>query len=323
MDPLNGNFGTAPSAPPSSSGMKGFRISEIGRKALIALAVIAVVGAVASFGAYLLVGAALALTVGIICAVAASALGMGLLYKRVVPYLPPTLQNIAHQIHSCVLELMAFFIVASTYFVDLTKRNAELSTKEKKQPILLVHGYLHNSSAWLYFKKRLEAENMGPVWTINLGNPFQSIDDYAEKVGRVVDEMFKQTQQPVRLVGHSMGGIVSSIASFSREGTVSKVVTIGSPLEGTYLGRLGFGKCAQEMHFGSSFLNIFKDHKAASVSYYHISSKADYVVFPRSSADFRSDPNPKVDRYQVEDIGHISLLFSDRVIDSTIEFLNS
>ena len=80
--------------------------------------------------------------------------------------------------------------------------------KEKKWPILLIHGYLNSNLVWLYFGKQLKNRGFGPIYTINLGWPFGSIENYAQKVALKVEKIKEETgKAKVILVGHSMGGL--------------------------------------------------------------------------------------------------------------------
>jgi pimeloyl-ACP methyl ester carboxylesterase len=105
------------------------------------------------------------------------------------------------------------------------------------------------------------------------GTGLPDIDSYSEGIARRIDEVLAATGAPqVILVGHSMGGVASR-AYLRRHGIakVARLVTLGSPHQGTRLARLGLGPNARQMRIGSDWLNALKAPlPAASVSIYSL-----------------------------------------------------
>ena len=101
-------------------------------------------------------------------------------------------------------------------------------------------------------------------------------------------------------------------AKLAQAYSVPQVITIGSPLHGTRVAKIGLGQCAREMEIGSELLKEL--HEAIEwcndVQFYNIVSTTDELVIPYSSAMFKSDP---LHQFYIEDIGHASMLFSKRV----------
>src|SRR5690606_4003673 len=126
------------------------------------------------------------------------------------------------------------------------------------RPILLVHGYLNNSSAWSHYLDVLPKQGLGPVYAIDLGHPFLPLSAYAHKVKEKAEEIRKQTGRgDLVLIGHSMGGIVSSLyaAKLAEKGSVTDLFTIGSPLSGAPMAAMaGIGPNGREMREGSPLL---------------------------------------------------------------------
>lgn len=195
--------------------------------------------------------------------------------------------------------------------------------KEKGRPILLVHGYLHNCTAWVYHRPALVKRGLGPIYSINLKNLFFPLSDYVEQLRSKIEEIQKETgQKEITLIGHSMGGLISA-AYATREGVdhVPQVITIGSPLKGTRLAPLGIGANAKEMRCGSPFLMELQQKMAScsSSKFYHIATETDQIVLPFSSALFgRNGEN----QFTFADLGHLSLLFSPRVVRKVSEWIS-
>lgn len=210
--------------------------------------------------------------------------------------------------------LLVFFLHPFRY---LKQQKIGLGQK-KGRPILLVHGYLHDSSAWMYMRRKLVKEGFGPIYTINLGFPFFSIRTYAERVAKKAEAIEKETGcKELMLVGHSMGGLVSLwyASKLAAPNKVTHLVAIGSPLQGTYVAKIGLGADAREMERGSQFVDeIQKVLEKFPGQFYTIASKTDLLIFPYASA-LRG--NQKL----FEDIGHVSMLFSPRVAETIANWL--
>ena len=128
-------------------------------------------------------------------------------------------------------------------------------------PILLVHGSGANEAQWVfapwYLKGRFN------VYTVQLNelpaSPKTSIKSLAEIVDQKVQQIYQDTGQPITLVGHSMGGLVSAWYAEEFPHTeiyLKQVITIASPWRGApALQHLNLGTVRHsEMTPGSIFL---------------------------------------------------------------------
>ena len=221
-------------------------------------------------------------------------------------------------------------LVVETFFIGISLVCRALVFLPKKQsqckgrPIVLVHGYLHNRSAWIYLKWFLQKQGYGPVFDLNLGSPFSSIQQHAKKLKNVCDEVEQITNsKDLILIGHSMGGLVSSLFALTMAPLDKRIdiITIGSPLQGTYLGWLGLGKNVLQMRYQSSFVVDLKEKikNQDQVSFYHVLSRTDQIVLPYDSAYIEG---PRHKKKVFKNLGHISLLFSPRVAQTILGFLN-
>lgn len=230
------------------------------------------------------------------------------------PRLP--FSRLIHWIHAMTFEFFAFLGVAAMRLIPIREK---ISGKGK--PILLVHGYINNSSVWALQKKRLESLGFGPIYTINLGHPFLSIRTYAEKVKTKAEAIARETgSKQLILIGHSMGGLVSSwyATHLASPNTVTDVITIGSPLSGTSMARIGLGPNAREMEPNSLLLKELqlKISQNKQIRFSHIATRSDQLVIPGNSAIIAGNR-----QFILEDIGHASLLYSSRVTDKISEWL--
>ncbi len=190
-------------------------------------------------------------------------------------------------------------------------------------PLLLVHGYLHPSAVWIHLMHRLQKAGFGPIYTLKMGNPFDSIAEYAERLSEKAFQIFNETKNPnLILIGHSMGGLVSAYyaTKLDEKDLVTHVITIGSPLKGTDVAKIGIGKCTNEMTFHSDFTEelVKEMQKEKKVKFFHIGSKTDQLVIPYTSSFVIEEPSRSL---LLEGVGHIGLLFSRKVAKKIMEWL--
>lgn len=202
----------------------------------------------------------------------------------------------------------AFFTI---FFAPLSFMGDKWVGKKTGRPILLIHGYCNYSAVWVYHILRFLSEDLGPVYTVDLGYPFDSIENYAKKVEEKVKKIRSETQEKtVDLVCHSMGGLVASYyaLNLAKDGEVGKVITMGTPFQGTKLARFGMGECARQMRRDAEFNKKLYSQIEENdiIQFYHIAAGFDQIVIPYTSALVEG----KKERIVFDDLGHIGLLFS-------------
>lgn len=234
---------------------------------------------------------------------------IGVFFKWVTPFSSKGLQPILKTAQVIFLEPLALLGVYAFSFLSFWKKPS--LSKNSKTPILMVHGYVNFSSVWIYHRVRLWKMGYGPIYTINLGYPFHSIESYAKKVKDKAKEIEKQTKkQELILIGHSMGGLVSTVYTVKYgKDKVKAIITLASPLRGTKMANLGIGECAKQMRTHSSFIKNLK-RKLPIDLYYHVATRKDQLVVPYRSS-LVNDKRER--RYVLDDLGHASLLYSKRV----------
>jgi pimeloyl-ACP methyl ester carboxylesterase len=149
------------------------------------------------------------------------------------------------------------------------------------------------------------------------------IDDYAQGIERRIDEVLAATgAQRVILVGHSMGGLVlRAYLRRYRSAKVARIVTLGSPHQGTRLASLGLGRNARQMRVGSAWLAALASPGAvplppgsASIFSFH-----DNYVFPQCACATLQDAASVA----LGGVSHLGMAFSPLILGKLLEVLES
>jgi triacylglycerol esterase/lipase EstA (alpha/beta hydrolase family) len=204
-----------------------------------------------------------------------------------------------------------------------------LDCDSSQTPILLIHGFCGSSNNWLYHIQRLREAGYKNIFTINLGSPFRSIDDYACRVKHMVAKIqgLLPEHPGIALVGHSMGGLVARHYRYTyadaQHENVQKIFTIGTPLDGTYLAYLAswISPAARQMEPGSSYVQQQQQFARCddTTKYVHIGTNVDSIVVPGSSA--LKGGSQHIKTAVLDATGHVEYLFSDATADLLIDEL--
>ncbi|MBS4167907.1 alpha/beta fold hydrolase [Parachlamydia sp. AcF125] len=234
-----------------------------------------------------------------------------------LPVIKERVRLVLDYIRAFVGDLAVFPFFALAYpFSIADKRPKEV---RHLTPILLLHGFAHNPTAWLIYRWYLVKKGYS-VHILDFGYPpFASLEEYAGEVKKKAEQIAQQAgTDQLNIIGHSMGGLVASYyaTDLAKEGSVKKVVTLGSPLIGTKVATLGamlrLGKCVEQMKFQSEFvLQQNKKNEESPTQFYHFSSTGDLLIQPNRSA---LGQNKKAITLQFRGMGHLSFLFSRKVL---------
>lgn len=243
--------------------------------------------------------------------------------------MPPKLKHVANYVKATIVDAFAVTMLILLKPVPFHKFFPRDVTKYKGVPILYIHGYLSHGLTGSYLDHRMQAEGLGPYYHLNLGLPFgKNLEIYTEKVKRKIAKIAKETgSNQIKLVGHSMGGVIATYytACYAPKDSVTHVVTLGSPLEGTKMAKFALDNCAKSMQKEASFIDNLAEKINKTVKttrFLHIGSDVDLVVRPPMSTLFFQNQTPHVERILFDDIGHSTYLFSDKVVDQVTYFLH-
>lgn len=183
---------------------------------------------------------------------------------------------------------------------------------DQPRPVLLVHGLGCNRGVWRPLLARLPAAGFAPVRAINL----EPCGELQSQAARAAQELRSLAQQaggvPVDVVAHSMGGLVArALLRLVEPSRIGRIVTIGTPHQGTVLARWLPCSGAKQMRPGSSWLQALNAEQAGRlpVPLVSIYSLEDNIVAPASSAAWCG-----AQLHALHGLGHFGLLRSHEAL---------
>lgn len=224
----------------------------------------------------------------------------------------------------CVMALWA-----TSWGMPFRRFDKRITPGSTNVPVLLLHGYACNSGFWRPVSRMLRKNGISH-YAIDIEPAFGSIDASAASVHAAVERIVAECgQQRVTLIGHSMGGLVAR-AYLRDYGThrTAKVITLGSPHNGTMVAQRGIGVNCREMCCQiidntvvcSDWLQKLAvcETKATRALFLSIYSTHDNVISPQSSSYLDG-----ADNVVVSGIGHMALCVDRGVSRRIVDTINS
>ncbi len=266
--------------------------------------------------------AALAVALGIALCLPAALVGASFLAAAVLSGTRPTLSDVGYRLRALLTEIVDFNIsvLAMMAASPLKSESPGNATTAGDRPLLLIHGVICNHGIWQPWLASLRAAGFGPVRVMDLEPPFADIEAHAARVEREL-RVLKDASggHKVDIVAHSMGGLVAR-AALRRVGpdVIGHIVTIASPHHGTRLARLFRWPPLQQMRADSVWLGALNSARPErpQVPLTSIYSLEDNLVVPARSAVLEG---ARV--LELRGIGHVGMLSSRKVIESTLTAL--
>ena len=181
-------------------------------------------------------------------------------------------------------------------------------------PVLLLHGYVCNRGFLLPLRRYLRAHGVS-AYSHNLEPVYTSIDNYADGLARRIEEILTATgAEKLVILAHSMGGLVAR-AYLRKHGArhVAKLITLGTPHQGTVLAPLAAGENGRQIVPGNAWLRRLNED-TLTLPVVAVLSYQDNIVLPQESAVLAG---AKIVR--LSGMGHVSMPFSRRVREVVLE----
>ena len=180
-----------------------------------------------------------------------------------------------------------------------------LSDGPPQPPILLVPGYGLHRMGLIPLAAYLRRRQHRWVWAVNNPTWRNDIPAFAESLSRTVERMRRVSgADQVDIVGHSMGGIVAAhyINHAGGAGVVRRLVTMGSPWQGTKMHIFGVGRQCHALAQDSLEIRGACPVAAPVTTLW---SPTDGTILPVSNATFEG-----AHAVELENLGHNSMVFS-------------
>ncbi len=192
-------------------------------------------------------------------------------------------------------------------------------------PVILVHGWIHNRSAFLGISRTLRQHGFRHIHAFDYNPLTYDIPEVAGMLAAEVDRVLSITgASKAMIVGHSMGGVVSRyyVQQLGGEDKIDTVITLGSPHRGTYAAYLGPGAAAPQMKPGSGLLRQLEESaRPSDVRWVAVYSDLDLLILPAVNAKL-VHPALRAHNIKVADLGHLSLLLSGEVMRAVVSHLS-
>ena len=185
-------------------------------------------------------------------------------------------------------------------------------------PVVLVAGYVENSSLMVSLGRRLQREGYQPV-LLDLPSTFHAIEDnVAWLAERLAEIRAESGYERVGYVGHSMGGVVGRVCTLrSQDPGIALMISLASPHRGTHLANFGLGQSARDMRCASAFAKRYPADAVGHAPICSVIAREDNIVSPAWSAVL---PHAETVLTQAP-LGHTGILFDAEVHELVLGWL--
>ncbi|MEP0777776.1 triacylglycerol lipase [Microcoleus sp. ZQ-A2] len=159
-----------------------------------------------------------------------------------------------------------------------------MNHQNNRNPVVLVHGILRTSSVFRTLAPFLIQQGW-PVYMIDLtpNNATLPLEEMASQVRDFINKTFPP-EQPIDLVGLSMGGLVTRyyVQRLGGMNRVQRFITISAPNKGTWLAYLWHRRACVQMRPGSVFLeDLNQDAQTLEhINYTSLWTPWDLIIIP-------------------------------------------
>lgn len=205
-----------------------------------------------------------------------------------------------------------------------TRTGTPCGDVNRDAPVILVHGYGHNASAWFMLRGALKHAGFTSIHTLNYNPWTHDVPKLAEKLSDRVELVRELTgADKVNLVGHSLGGIVCRwyVQEMGGDTTVSTAITLASPHAGTLAAFAGPGRTARELRPNSWVMRRLNYRaRPTDVRWIAFYGDTDALIQPMRSGSL-DVPALNARNVLVPGLGHLGMLLDSSVVEQVVDEL--
>ncbi|WKB54883.1 esterase/lipase family protein [Eleftheria terrae] len=188
-----------------------------------------------------------------------------------------------------------------------------------RRGVLLIHGLVCNRGFWTPWLRRFRQLGV-PFVAVSLEPVFGDIEHYVDIIEQAVRRLEAGTGQPPVLVCHSMGGLAARAWLQARQADtrVHRIITIGTPHRGTWLGRFARTINTRQMRHNGEWLQALsaleppERYRRFTCFYGH----CDNIVFPASTGTL-----PGAVNWHIAGTAHVQMAFQAQVFQEVLASL--
>lgn len=231
-------------------------------------------------------------------------------------------EDVMQTINAGRKELRAHLRAVQHYPLGLLKAKEAASshsiTSFNPRPILLLHGVIHNRSAFLTLKKQMRSWGWSNIFTLNYSTRHGSLTGMVEELSLKLQQIQKKTCcNKIDIIAHSLGGLVARqyMCSAPGAGHINTLLTLGTAHHGTsassFLKLFLSGSLAKDLRRDSFYIkNLNQTPIPKGSRIVSIYSNRDWTVWPTRSALVESE---RATNIELDHVGHVGLLYDQRV----------
>lgn len=199
------------------------------------------------------------------------------------------------------------------------------------RPVLLVHGLIHNPTAFAGLQRRMQACGWKNIFTINYATCHGSLEKMVSDLSQTIDRILATTRATkIDIVAHSLGGIVTR-AYLSKDigkHKIKHLITLGTPHRGSHISELvrnmTWGKIDFALEPESAFMTQLNHSPLPQdLDITNIYSPHDWTLWPGDLGYFEGLPGHSITNVSIPYLGHVSLLYSETIIEKVLQSLSA
>ena len=216
---------------------------------------------------------------------------------------------------SIAQEALGVAAAAALFPFGIKRSRRRTPRQPDQRTVVLVHGYLANRSTLYPAAAYLRLRGVKQVLSFNYRS-----NSGVEQAALALREYLRRHVRGGRidLVCHSLGGLVARVYIQELGGArrVDRCVTLGTPHRGTYNSYWLNSRVGSELRPDSPLLSRLHGSRAnaSNVRFLSLIAGSDNLVVPRVFASHERE-------IHVPELGHVSMLFSPRVLRVVADYL--